>query len=45
MGDGILLCKLINKAQPNVIDERKINTKNPNIFKINENLNLAISKA
>ena len=44
--DGVLLCKLINKAQPGTIDERVINTKeNMNIFNQVENLNLAISAA
>ena len=42
--DGVLLCKLINKAQEGTIDERVINTKeNMNIFQQVENLNLAIS--
>ena len=44
--DGVLLCKLINKAQEGTIDERVINTKdNLNIFQQVENLNLAISAA
>ena len=44
--NGILLCKLINKAQEGTIDERVINTKdNMNIFQQVENLNLAISAA
>ena len=44
--DGVILCKLINKAQEGTIDERVINTKeNMNIFKQVENLNLAISAA
>ena len=44
--DGVLLCKLINKAQEGTIDERVINTKeNMNIFNQVENLNLAISAA
>ncbi|KRX08464.1 Calponin homology domain [Pseudocohnilembus persalinus] len=46
VGDGILLCKLINKAQPGLIDTRAINLKKPlNIFKQQENLNLAITSA
>ncbi|EGR28526.1 hypothetical protein IMG5_173430, partial [Ichthyophthirius multifiliis] len=45
VGNGILLCKLINITQPGALDVTKINTKNPNIFKINENLNMAISSA
>ena len=44
--DGVLLCKLINKAQEGTIDERVINKKeNMNIFQQVENLNLAISAA
>ena len=44
--NGILLCKLINKAQPGTIDERVINVKdNMNVFFQHENLNLAISAA
>ena len=44
--DGILLCKLINKAQEGTIDERVINTKkNINIYQQVENLNLAIAAA
>ena len=44
--NGVLLCKLINKAQEGTIDERVINTKdNMNIFQQVENLNLAISAA
>ena len=44
--DGVILCKLINKAQEGTIDERVINTKeNMNIFQQVENLNLAISAA
>ena len=44
--DGVILCKLINKAQEGTIDERVINKKeNMNIFQQVENLNLAISAA
>ena len=44
--DGVLLCKLINRAQEGTIDERVINTKEKmNIFQQVENLNLAISAA
>ena len=44
--DGVLLCKLINKAQEGTIDERVINKKeNMNIFQQVEKLNLAISAA
>lgn len=45
VGDGVLLCKLVNKAQPGTIDHRAINIKNLNIFKANENLTLAIASA
>ena len=48
MNDGVLLCKLINKAQPGTIDERVINVKDlkddDKMSKI-ENLNLGISAA
>jgi len=41
-----VLCKMVNAACPGTIQDRAINTKKPlNIFKINENLNLAISSA
>jgi len=44
--DGVLLCKLINKAVPGTIDDRVINVKDKmNIFLQVENLNLAISAA
>ena len=44
--DGVLLCKLINRAQEGTIDERVINTKEKmNVFQQVENLNLAISAA
>ena len=36
MDDGILLCKMVNMAAPDTIDERVINTgKNISIFKVN----------
>jgi len=38
-----MLCKLINQAVPGTIDPRAINMKNLNVFKKNENLNLAIA--
>ena len=42
--DGVLLCKLVNKAQEGTIDERVINTKEKlNIYQQAENLSLAIS--
>ena len=44
--DGVILCKLINKAQEGTIDVRVINIKDHmNIFQQVENLNLAISAA
>jgi plastin-1 len=42
--DGIILCKLVNIAQPGTVDERVLNTKsNKTIFHIKENLNLALA--
>ena len=44
--NGVLLCKLINKAVPETIDERVINVKdNMNIFNETENLKLGLSAA
>lgn len=44
--NGIILCKLINKAVQGTIDERVINVKdNMNVFFQVENLNLAINAA
>mmetsp|Transcript_11248 Transcript_11248/g.35886 ORF Transcript_11248/g.35886 Transcript_11248/m.35886 type:complete len:655 (+) Transcript_11248:38-2002(+) len=46
--DGVLLCKLINKAVPETIDERALNlpgARDLNIYQINENLNLALNAA
>jgi len=40
-----VICKLINDSVPNTIDERAINKKNMNVFKIHENQNLAINSA
>jgi len=46
INDGMLLCKMINMAAPETIDERVINTgKNISIFKQHENLTLAINSA
>jgi hypothetical protein len=46
VGDGIILCKLINLANPGTIDPRAINVKKPlNIFNKDINLNLAIQSA
>lgn len=44
MEDGIILCKLINKAADNTIDMRAVNMKkNMNIYMVKENLNLALN--
>jgi len=44
MDDGILLCKMINLASPDTIDERVINkAEKLSIFKQHENLTLAIN--
>ncbi len=44
--NGIILCKLINKAIPGTIDERVVNIKdNMNIFLMTENLKLALNAA
>lgn len=43
--DGVLLCKLINAAQPETIDERVVNIAPTNKFHQTENLNLAINAA
>jgi len=43
--DGVLLCKLINKSAPETIDERTINKTKLNIYRITENLNLALNSA
>ena len=46
MDDGVLLCKIINLACPDTIDERVINTgKKISIFQEHENLTLAINSA
>ena len=46
VGDGLLLCKLINDAVPGTIDERALNTKQPiNAYKIAENHKLAVNSA
>ncbi|XP_029349772.1 plastin-1-like [Echeneis naucrates] len=45
VGDGILLCKMINLSQPDTIDERVINTKKLTTFKMTENLVLALNSA
>ncbi|KAF1319505.1 Fimbrin-like protein, partial [Globisporangium splendens] len=49
VGDGILLCKLINAAVPETIDVRAVNTKKKskelNIYEKTENHNLSINAA
>ncbi|XP_068601109.1 plastin-3 [Brachionichthys hirsutus] len=45
VGDGIVLCKMINLSVPDTIDERTINKNKPGPFKIQENLNLALNSA
>jgi plastin-3 len=41
--DGLIICKLINIAQPDTIDERAINKKNLNTYTKLENLVLALT--
>uniref|UniRef100_A0A7E4VXM6 Plastin-3 n=1 Tax=Panagrellus redivivus TaxID=6233 RepID=A0A7E4VXM6_PANRE len=43
--DGIIICKLINIAQPETIDERAINKKNLNTYTKLENLTLSLMSA
>jgi len=43
--DGLILCKLINDAVPETIDERVLNKTNLNPFRIIENQTLAINSA
>lgn len=45
MGDGIVLCKMINLSVADTIDERTINKKKLTAFTIQENLNLALNSA
>ncbi|XP_030595378.1 plastin-3-like isoform X2 [Archocentrus centrarchus] len=45
VGDGIVLCKLINLSVPDTIDERTINKKKLTPFTKQENLNLALNSA
>ena len=47
VGDGILLCKLINKAVPDTVDVRALNIKKRklNTWEIQENQNLVINAA
>jgi len=44
--DGIMICKLINVAVPDTVDERTINRKKPlNVYQMTENLRLGINAA
>jgi plastin-3 len=43
--DGIIFCKLINKSQPDTIDERTINKTNLSVYRVHENLTLALNSA
>lgn len=47
--DGVLLCKLINMAVPETIDERSVNKRKGSaplsVFQVTENLNLALNSA
>ncbi|KAM3911109.1 plastin-3 isoform 2-T3 [Leptodactylus fuscus] len=45
VGDGIVLCKMINLSVPDTIDERAINKKKLTPFTIQENLNLALNSS
>ncbi|KAG7251153.1 hypothetical protein CRUP_030069, partial [Coryphaenoides rupestris] len=45
MGDGVLLCKMVNLSVPDTIDERTINKKKLTHFTTQENLNLALNSA
>ncbi|KAM9802436.1 plastin-2 isoform 1-T1 [Syngnathus typhle] len=45
VGDGIILCKMINLSVADTIDERTINKKKLTPFTIQENLNLALNSA
>ena len=43
--NGLLLCKLINDAVPDTIDERVLNKKPKNAFEITENNNIVVNSA
>lgn len=45
VGDGILICKLINLSVPHTIDERAINKNNLTIYRKHENLTLAVTSS
>ena len=44
-GDGVLLCRLVNLAEADTVDERVINLAPPNRFLVTENINLALNAA
>jgi plastin-1 len=43
--NGILLCKLLHSISPDSIDMRAVNIKKIDIYRVKENLNLAIAAA
>ena len=45
LADGVLLCRLINVAVAETIDERVVNLNPDNRFRVVENLNLAVNAA
>nr|WAW84882.1 fimbrin 2 [Halisarca dujardinii] len=45
VGDGIVLCKLINTSVPNTIDERTINKEKLSVYRVHENHTLALNSA
>ncbi|KAK1804184.1 hypothetical protein P4O66_020225 [Electrophorus voltai] len=45
VGDGVVLCKMVNLSVPDTIDERTINKKKLTPFTTQENLNLALNSA
>ncbi|KJE88506.1 fimbrin [Capsaspora owczarzaki ATCC 30864] len=45
VGDGILLCKLVNSAVKETIDERAINKTKLSVYKTHENQTLALNSA
>uniref|UniRef100_A0A914I7Q4 Calponin-homology (CH) domain-containing protein n=1 Tax=Globodera rostochiensis TaxID=31243 RepID=A0A914I7Q4_GLORO len=45
MNDGLIICKMINLAVPETIDERALNTNNLNTYTRLENLTLALNSA
>lgn len=44
--DGLILCRLINLANPDTIDERALNIRDSlNVYQKTENINLALNAA